>query len=170
MDAPERGPRRPKIGYAIALLKSAPKEIEADLQRVYPGRRIAEFWRTISPKQTGEMTPRELVVLVEELPDDSRFKRARGHAWSLLEELTAGVVNVLQAHREDYRNAHGKQHEWEPITARELSHEVVAREARERQQAQKRSFGPEILGRMLRGELLMTDIDTSRPIEEVLAA
>lgn len=116
------------------------------------------------------MTPRELVVLVTELPDESRFKRTKSTAWSLLEQLAARQINILQAYRQDYRNAHGAQHDWEPITAPELAHERRAREAREREEQQRAVLGPAVLERMLRGELRMTDIDVTRPIEEVLAA
>jgi hypothetical protein len=154
---------------AVALLRSAPSHIEADLQRFYPGRRIAEFWRTISPARTGEMTPRELIVLVTELPDNSQFKRARATAWTLTEQLAARLVNVLEGQRKDYRNAHGAEHDWQPVIPPELEHERLAREAAEAKAAHHNMLGPLILERMLRGELLMTDIDITKPVEEVLA-
>ncbi|MEV6449649.1 hypothetical protein [Amycolatopsis sp. NPDC051716] len=170
MAAAERRARRPKIGEAIALLKSAPNEIEADIQSEYPGRRVGEFWRTIGPRQTGEMTPRELVVLVSQLPETSRYKRAKNTAWTVLERLAARIVNVLEAHRGDYRNAHGAQYDWAPVTPPELAHERAAREAREEKAARQRALGPMVLERMLRGELRMSDIDVTRPIEEALTA
>ena len=151
-------------------MRSAPAQIEADLQRFYPGRRIAEFWRTVGPRRTGEMTPRELITLVTELPEESRFKRRRGHAWTLGEEIAAGIWNVLQAYRVDYRNAHGAEHEFTPLQAPELPHERRAREAKEREQQHRARLGPEVFDRMLRGELKMTDIDPTRPIEEALQA
>lgn len=150
------------------MLRSAPSQIEADILQFCPGRRIAEFWRTVGPRQTGEMTPRELCVIVHELPDVSRYKRRREHAWTLFEELAARVGNLLQAYRQDYRNAHGAEHEWEPVTAPELAHERRAREAKERESQHRATLGPAVFDLMLRGELKMTDIDPSRPIEEAL--
>lgn len=150
------------------MLRSAPGEIEADLQRVYPGRRIGEFWRTISPRQTGEMTPRELITLIEELPDDSRYARRRKTAWSLQERLTAMIANISMASRQDYRNAHGADLDWTQIDPPELPHEREAREARERQAAHTKVIGPAVFEAMLRGDLKMTDIDPSRPIEDAL--
>ncbi|MGW0052041.1 hypothetical protein [Nocardia nova] len=148
-------------------MRSAPWEIEADLQRFY-GRRIGEFWRTISPRQTAEMMPRELVALVEELPDDSRYKRVAHTAWSLQERLAAKIANVLQAGRAEYLHVNGGELQWEPIAPPELPHERAAREAAEREKAHHNVLGPKVFEAMLRGELKMTDIDPSRPIEEAL--
>ncbi|KZM70755.1 hypothetical protein AWN90_40050 [Nocardia terpenica] len=114
------------------------------------------------------MTPRELLVLVDELPGDSRYKRARSTAWTLQENLTARLINELQDYRRDYRNAHGAEHHVALVTPPELPHETTAREAAEHRRAHHRALGPAVLERMLRGELRMTDIDPTRPIEEAL--
>lgn len=52
---------------AIAIWLLAPKAIEADLKREYPGTKIADWL-------TGSMSSREFLVLVQELKDDSSFK------------------------------------------------------------------------------------------------
>lgn len=39
------------------------------------------------------MSPRELIALVEELPDDSRYKRRQGSGFSGLEALLARLIN-----------------------------------------------------------------------------
>lgn len=135
-----------------------------------PGRRIAEFWRTVGPRQTGEMTPRELCVIVNELPDTSRYKRARVHAWSLAEELAAGAVNVLQAYRRDYRNAHGAEHEWTAVTAPELEHERIIRERAEYERAYQDYLRTTVYDKLLHGQLSVADIDMTKSVEEVLAA
>ncbi|MEV6258083.1 hypothetical protein AB0L97_32995 [Nocardia sp. NPDC051911] len=160
----------PKIGEAIALLKSAPDQIEADMGRQYPGRSVKEFWRTIGPRQTGEMSPREFVVLVKGFTDESLFKRTKYTAWTVRERLAARIVNVLEAHRGDYRHAHGAEHDWAPVTPPELPHERAAREAQETKAERQRALGPAVLERMLRGELRMSDIDITKPIEEALTA
>ncbi|MFE3229343.1 hypothetical protein [Nocardia sp. NPDC059228] len=170
MAATRRRPRRPKIGEAVALLKLAPNQIEADLQRYYPGRRIAEFWRTVGLRRTGEMTPRELVVLIEELPEDSRFKRKRSTAWTLLERLLAASINLQHCMREDYRSAHGADYHFTPIEAPELDHERRRREAREAANIHRRQLARAVIDRMLSGQLRTADIDVTKPIEEVLAA
>lgn len=116
------------------------------------------------------MTPRELVVLVEGLSETSKFKRSQVTAWTLSERLLAAGLNVAHGQREDYRNAHDAPYDWTPAEPPELEHERRMREARERADAQRAVLGPAVLERMLRGELRMTDIDISRPIEEVLTA
>ncbi|GAB3211354.1 hypothetical protein [Nocardia tengchongensis] len=167
--ATTRGRRwRPKIGEAVALLKLAPKQIEADLQHCYPGRRIAEFWRTVGLRRTGEMTARELVVLIEELPDDSGFKRKRSTSWTLLERLLAASINLQHLMRQDYRSRYGADYHFTPIEAPELDHERRRREARESAQTRRRQLQQAVLDRMLSGQLQMSDIDTTKSIEEVL--
>ncbi|WP_063039727.1 hypothetical protein [Nocardia pseudovaccinii] len=149
---------------------SAPKQIEAGIQSEYPGRRIAEFWRTIGPRRTGEMTPRELCVLVEGLSDASWYKRSRASSWTLLEQFAAGVVNVLQAYRQDYRNAHGAEHDWTLIEMPELEHIRAKREAEEQQRMTRRQLAGRVFDAMLTGRLRMSEIDVNADIEEVLAA
>ncbi|OXR46675.1 hypothetical protein B7C42_01650 [Nocardia cerradoensis] len=149
------------------MLRAAPWQIEADLQRFY-GRRIGEFWRTVSPRQTGEMTPRELVALVKELPDDSRYKRVAHTAWSLQERLAAKIVNAVQSSRAEYLHVNGGELRWTPVEPPELPHERKAREAAEAEKQHQNVLGPKVFEAMLRGELKMSDIDPSRPIEEAL--
>lgn len=120
------------------------------------------------------MTPRELCVLVEGLPDNSWFKRTNGHAWSKLEELVATVTNAIHGLRAQYVAAHGAEWDWTVLTAPELPHERRAREARERREAAKRQYHNSlrrtVIERMLSGELKLADIDMSKSIEETLAA
>ncbi|AUS34599.1 hypothetical protein C1M55_28125 [Rhodococcus qingshengii] len=76
-------------------------KLEADLQHYYPGRRIAEYWRTMF-RGTREMTSRELWVLFDELPEDSRSKAAlSGDPWGIDRHLLATVVDTINAHRYD---------------------------------------------------------------------
>lgn len=62
---------------AIALWRLFPTQIEADLQQFYNGRRIAEWHR-------GEMSSRELLALLNGLPDRSKYKGAfRGYQFGV---------------------------------------------------------------------------------------
>jgi hypothetical protein len=73
---------------AMPLVASFPHQIEADLQSVY-GRRIAEWHR-------GDMSSRELLALLENLPERSSYKGAvRGAAFGVDYEWSA----------EEYREA-----------------------------------------------------------------
>lgn len=146
----------------------APTAIEADIAQYYPGRRIAEFWRSVGLRRTGEMTPRELIVLVTELPDESRFKRQRSTAWTLIERLVAASINISHSMREDYRNAHGVDYDYTPVTPPELAHEQRAREARERAAIERRQLARTVIDRMLSGQLRIAHIDVTKPIEEAL--
>jgi len=81
------------------------------LQQFYPGRRIREFWRTLDTfRRTCDfdegMSPRELCVLIDELPDESRVKRRFGSGWTTLELMIARLAN-------DYRATHTA--EGEPV-------------------------------------------------------
>ena len=78
----------------IPLWASFPTQIEADLQSVY-GRRIAEWHR-------GDMTSRELLSLLNNLPERSAFKGAvRGapfgvaYEWSAQEYREAALARQL---------------------------------------------------------------------------
>ncbi|MFD6357946.1 hypothetical protein [Nocardia tengchongensis] len=119
-------------------------------------------------RRTGEMTARELVVLIEQLPEDSGFKRKRSTAWTLLERLLAASINLQHFSRQDYRSAHGADYQFTPIEAPELDHERRRRESREKARAHRHKLQQEVMDRMLSGQLRMSDIDTTKPIEEAL--
>ena len=75
-------------------MQLAPGEIEADIRRFYPGCRLSQWWHTLRTGDVdGGMSPRELIVLVEELPDESRFKRRMGSGFTNVEALLAALVN-----------------------------------------------------------------------------
>ncbi|MEU6582814.1 hypothetical protein [Nocardia sp. NPDC046763] len=114
------------------------------------------------------MTPRELVVLVNELPSDSRFKRGHSSSWTLTERLIAASINLQHSLREDYRSAHDADYHFTPVEAPELERDRRAREAQERAAQHRNQLARTALDRILSGELQMTDIDVTKPIEEAL--
>jgi hypothetical protein len=72
-----------------------PNKIEADFRQYYPGADIGQWHR-------GEMSSREFLVLLDELPDSSRYKGAlRGapfglpYEWSPSEYREAALVRQL---------------------------------------------------------------------------
>jgi hypothetical protein len=81
---------------AISLWRHFPTQIESDLKAYYPGCNIGQWHR-------GEMSSRELIVLIADLPDRSRFKGAvRGRPYDLdydwaPEEYRAAAVARQQA-------------------------------------------------------------------------
>ena len=78
-----------------------PEAVEADIAHYYPGRSVAEFWR-------GQMTLRELRVLVSGLPMDSATGRAmRGHHWMDSDYLLADILDTVKFHRVEWAQAHG---------------------------------------------------------------
>jgi hypothetical protein len=110
------------------------------------------------------MSARELCVLVEELPDDSRFKRTQAAAWTLVERLLAASLNVEHGLREDYRGRHGADYEYTPVEMPELDGE---RDHRAEQQ-HRRQLARQVFEGMLSGRLRMSEIDVHSDIEEVL--
>jgi hypothetical protein len=114
-----------------------PEEIEADIQRFYPGRRIAEFWRSLQ-YGTNEMTLRELRVLVMHLPEESATACAyRGSTWSSIEYLLADLRDVSHVHRMEFVAANSKDGwrgpKFQPWprpgeTIEEEPHQITARE------------------------------------------
>lgn len=54
------------------------------------------------------MSPRELLTLVWELPDESRFKRARGSGFSSVEALLARLIN-------QYTQANADPDKFDPV-------------------------------------------------------
>jgi hypothetical protein len=123
----------------MALLRTFPEEIEADIARYYPGRDIAQYWR-------GDMTARALLVLVQHLPEDSATVRAqRGTPWSDLMYLVAHIADTVAFARADYANAHGGNARPTPLPRPDT---VEAQQARE----QTRQVH-DALTSMMRGEL-----------------
>ena len=111
MASDDAGDERPKIGEVLAQLELAPGEIEADLQHVYPGRHIREWYCTIAPSTVAAnrgqdyvdrvlarnegMTSRELLVLIDQLPEDSQTSRKLKSAWTIAETLAARHFNAF---------------------------------------------------------------------------
>lgn len=55
-----------------------------------------------------DMTSRELMVLVDNLPEDSATKKAlSGDPWTTLHHLIANVLDTAVFSRADYANTHG---------------------------------------------------------------
>ena len=104
------------------------------------------------------MSSRELLVMIEELPEDSRTMRAYLSAWTTAERLSAINANILHGIRADYRQAHEADYEYEPVEPPELEYQ---REARIEAEAARESRGKTItatLDAMLRGEIRMEDV------------
>lgn len=79
-------------------MRQFPREIEADL--LFRGIDIGDWHR-------GEMSSRRLLVLVDALPDDSRFcTERRDGDWSAKEYLDAAIVNELRLLRADQAAIH----------------------------------------------------------------
>ncbi len=114
------------------------------------------------------MTARELMVLITELPGDSRFRQTRVQPWSRLEQLIAATANAVHGLREDYRGVHGAEYDWSPLEPPELPHIRSAREAAAAERVAVADARRDLMAGLLSGQLRMADIDTSRPIEEVL--
>lgn len=110
-----RGQEQPKTTQVVGLLSYYCHQIEADIARFYPGRRIGEWWRT--EFGVGEtMTSRELMVLVEQLPEESATKRAiTGDDWTTLHHLVANIQDIANFTRADTTNYRGGSANPEPI-------------------------------------------------------
>lgn len=90
--------------------------MEADLQRFYPGRRIAEWWRWLKQVSGRQMTSRELWVLLEQMPEDSATATAlRDGEWTTDRHLLVRIANQLALSRADFVNSHGGNLTPEPI-------------------------------------------------------
>jgi hypothetical protein len=65
---------------ALQVWRLFPTLIEAELKHHYPGCSIGQWHR-------GEMTSRELLVLLRELPDDSKWKERIERTYRVVEKL-----------------------------------------------------------------------------------
>lgn len=87
------------------MLEQAPEEAEASLIQYYHRDYVADAW-------LGEITPRQLGVLLSQLPDDSAFKREVSGAggWTDLHFLLWNVHRELQMSRYEFAiaNSDGK--------------------------------------------------------------
>lgn len=80
-----------KVRAAVATWRQHPTEIEAGIRAEYPGVRIAQWFR-------GEMSSRELLVMIKHLPADGDYqkaKRASGESEGM--ELLRDMRNELFA-------------------------------------------------------------------------
>jgi hypothetical protein len=95
---------RPGVGkpYSVVdVLGPAPEAIEADIAHYYPGRSVAQYWR-------GQMSLRELRVLVTHLPPNCAAARAlRGHHWMEQEYLLADLVDNVRFLRTEFAMSKG---------------------------------------------------------------
>lgn len=81
------GPKTPEV---ITLLRGFPTELESDIAHFYPGRSVLEWWR-------DEMSSREFMVLVNQLPDKSAFGKARREGdWTEDQYIQADQNNELR--------------------------------------------------------------------------
>lgn len=88
-----------------------PSEIEADLK--FRGIDIGA-WHRLDRDAHGcpILSSRLLLVLLEELDEDSSFKKARSSSgWSERQHMMAETANVLNKILVSYRSAHGAKHE-----------------------------------------------------------
>lgn len=145
------GPQKPKTTQVVGLLSYYAEEVEADILRFYPGRRIREWWRTELGNTsefggTTDMTSRELMVLVDQLPEESATKRAiTGDDWPTLHHLVANVLDAVTFSRADYANAHGNN-----VTPERIKRPRELAEA-DAKQATARSKHDDVIAQM-RGE------------------
>lgn len=85
------------------MLGEWPEAVEAALIAEYHRDCIAEYWR-------GEMSLRQLRVLIQGLPPDSAAHRAaKGHTWQQVEYLLANLVDVQNATFELLRAANSDE-------------------------------------------------------------
>lgn len=125
--------------------------------RYAPGRRLAEWYRTIT-QGTGEMTSRELLVIIAGFPDDSPYMRAASAPWSRRERLAAEAVNILHGVREDYRSVHDAPYDYSPHEMPELGHVRQAREAEEAKRQSAYRAKEDLMQGLLSGAIRMADI------------
>jgi hypothetical protein len=118
----------------------------------YPGRRLREWWRTMF-LGTDEMTSRELLVMFEELPDDSRSKKAlTGDPWDINTHSLASIIDALGFIRDDLSKV---------LYESPIGYEAIKRPGRKspresaREQSMKTHDG--IMG-LLRGEITISDM------------
>ncbi|UVK63536.1 tail assembly chaperone [Arthrobacter phage Janeemi] len=78
-----------KLATLVVLLRESPDVVEADLQRFY-GVDLAGYWR-------GELSPRRLSVLIEQLPPTSATARhyAKADGWDLHAFLLADLFQAF---------------------------------------------------------------------------
>ncbi|WGH21088.1 tail assembly chaperone [Arthrobacter phage Cassia] len=78
-----------KLGALVRLLRESPDVVEADLQRFY-GVDLADYWR-------GELSPRRLSVLIQQLPPTSATARhfANADGWDLHAFLLADLFQAF---------------------------------------------------------------------------
>ncbi|MGH3439978.1 MAG: hypothetical protein ACRDRN_26485 [Sciscionella sp.] len=123
MAADDRGHEdRPKTPEVVQLLRYFPEEVEAGLAS-YPGRDVAQWWR-------GEMSSRLLLVLIEGLPPDSAYQRARwtGDRWDERTHILAYIAdNAAFARREQQ----GEDSTWSPTSLPRPGDDEVRDEGRE---------------------------------------
>lgn len=92
----------------IGLLGAHPEAVEASLLAVYRRDAIAEWWR-------GEITLRQLKVMVEHLPDGSAAVVAvRGHGWGAAEFALANLNDVAAQLLEVTRAVNSKDTDFHP--------------------------------------------------------
>ena len=85
----------------MSIVRQFPHEIEADL--AFRGIDIADWHK-------GIMSSRRLLALIENLPDDSAFKRAtREGDWGFDEYLQAGLLNEVRLLRIDQAAINGQK-------------------------------------------------------------
>ncbi|EFL01584.1 predicted protein [Streptomyces sp. SPB78] len=94
------GPGQAPPYSVVDVLGEHPEAVEADLCHHYaPRDPIGEFWR-------GEITLRQLRVLVEGLPPDGALARAAaGHHWRQADFHAADQLDALLRLLTDFRNA-----------------------------------------------------------------
>ncbi len=150
------GQEQPKTTQVVGLLAYYAEEVEADLARFYPGRRIREWWRTELGNTsefggTTDMTSRELMVLVDQLPEESATKRAiTGDEWTTLHHLIANIQDTTNFARADTITYRGGTANPERIKRPRDLAEAAAK------QATARSKHDDVIAQM-RGEHLPTE-------------
>lgn len=85
--------RTPKVWEVLARIRLWPREIEADLHRYY--RLDVADWHD------GALTSRKLLVLLDQLPDESRFKTEfeRDGNWPVWQQMLKDLHNETALHR-----------------------------------------------------------------------
>lgn len=105
--------------------------------------------------------------MIEELPEDSRYRRVRESSWTTLETLVAINANIGHGMREDYRNRFGLDYDYEPLEPPKLPHEVEENETETELRRKKSRVAHDTISAMMRGEMRMADINPTDLIEEV---
>ncbi|HEY2064478.1 MAG TPA: hypothetical protein VGG84_00855 [Gemmatimonadaceae bacterium] len=108
------GAAGPYAGEVAARLRYYPHEIEADLRKHY-GVRIVDWWRhaALGDDDPAEqpLTGREVLALLDELPDYSRFRTEseREGDWPEFMYLLAGGPNETKMLRKDGAAYRGRE-------------------------------------------------------------